>query len=220
VKILVADDHPLIREAFRHLLADLAPDVTVIEAGDCETTRRLAAEHPDLDLVLLDLRLPGPGGLATLDALRHEYPTLPVVVVSAVEDPGAMRNVLAHGAMGFIPKSSTNVVMLNALRLVLSGGRYLPDDILSADGSSPATAPATAAELHLTDRQREVLALMVQGKSNKLICRELGLAEATVKIHVTAILRALRVTSRAQAIVAVNQLGLTPESLSVPMTKG
>jgi DNA-binding NarL/FixJ family response regulator len=219
VKILVADDHPLIREAFRHLLTDLAADVTVFEAGDCETARRLAAEHPDLDLVLLDLRLPGPGGLATLDTLRHEYPALPVVVVSAVEDPGAMRDVLAHGAMGFIPKSSTNVVMLNALRLVLSGGRYLPEVIITTEGSNPATTPVTASELHLTDRQREVLALMVQGKSNKLICRELGLAEATVKIHVTAILRALRVTSRAQAIVAVNHLRLTPESLSLPATK-
>jgi len=216
VKILVADDHALIREAFRHLLAELVPEVTVLEAGDCETTRRLAAEHPDLDLVLLDLRLPGPGGLATLDALRRENPALPVVVVSALEDPGTVRTVLAHGAMGFIPKSSSNKVMVNALRLVLSGGRYLPPEVLPVDGSEP--PPASLDEVHLTDRQREVLALMVQGKSNKHICRELGLAEATVKIHVTAILRAFKVSSRAQAIVTVNQLGLTPESL-VP-TKG
>jgi len=219
VKILVADDHPLIREAFRHLLADLAPGVTVFEAGDCETARRLVAEHPDLDLVLLDLRLPGPGGLVTLDVLRHEYPALPVVVVSALDDPGTVRGALARGAMGFIPKSSSNDVMLSALRLVLSGGRYLPPEILSGDGMAPA-APTSMDEVHLTDRQREVLALVVQGKSNKHICRELGLAETTVKIHVTAILRALRVTSRAQAIVAVNHLGLTPETLSQPVTKG
>jgi len=210
VKILVADDHALIREAFRHLLAELVPGVTVIEADDCETTRRLAAEHSDLDLVLLDLRLPGTGGLATLDALRREFPSLPVVVVSALEDPGTVRTVLAHGAMGFIPKSSSNDVMMNALRLVLSGGRYLPPEILSGNGAPP---PTSLDEVHLTDRQREVLALMIQGKSNKLICRELGLAEATVKIHVTAILRALKVSSRAQAIVAVNQLGLTPDAL-------
>ena len=211
MKILVADDHALIREAFRHLLAELVPGVTVLAAGDCETTRRLVTEHPDLDLVLLDLRLPGPGGLATLDTLRHENPALPVVVVSALEDPGTVRTVLAHGAMGFIPKSSSNDVMMNALRLVLSGGRYLPPEILTSDGTS--TPPTSLDEVHLTDRQREVLALMIQGKSNKLICRELGLAEATVKIHVTAILRALKVTSRAQAIVAVNQLGLTPDAL-------
>jgi DNA-binding NarL/FixJ family response regulator len=213
VKLLVADDHPLIREAFRHLLAELAPGASVLEAGNCETIRRLAMEHPDIDLLLLDLRLPGPGGLATLDALRKDNPAIPVVVVSAVEDPGVVRTVLAHGAMGFIPKSSSNEVMLNALRLVLSGGRYLPADLLATDGGISQTGPANPEELHLTDRQCEVLALMVQGKSNKLICRELGLAEATVKIHVTAILRALRVTSRAQAIVAINQLGLTPDSL-------
>jgi DNA-binding NarL/FixJ family response regulator len=216
VKILVADDHALIREAFRHLLADLDRDVVVLEAGDCDSACQLIARHPDLDLVLLDLRLPGAGGLATLEKLRAEYPTLPVVVVSALEDPGTVRGVLARGAMGFIPKSSSNDVMLSALRLVLSGGRYLPPEMLSGDGAS---SPASMEEVHLTDRQREVLALMVQGKSNKHICRELGLAEATVKIHVTAILRALKVTSRAQAIVAINQLGLTPDALSLPVTK-
>jgi DNA-binding NarL/FixJ family response regulator len=206
VKILVADDHALIREAFRHLLTELNPDVTVLEAGDCDGTCRLVEQHPDLDLLLLDLRLPGTGGLATLEKLRAEYPTLPVVVVSALEDPATVRGVIARGAMGFIPKSSSNDLMLSALRLVLSGGRYLPPEILASPGADE--APQSAAQLHLTDRQREVLLLMAQGKSNKQICRELGLAEATVKIHVTAILRALKVTSRAQAIVAVNRLGL------------
>jgi len=217
--ILVADDHPLIREAMRHLLVELSPDTTVLEAGDCENTRQLAAAHPDIDLVLLDLRLPGPGGLATLDALRVEHPSLPVVIVSAVEDTATVRNVLAHGAMGFIPKSSSNDVMLSALRLVLNGGRYLPADLLSGEEANLRSGPATAEELNLTDRQREVLALMIQGKSNKIICHELGLAEATVKIHVTAILRSLRVTSRAQAIVAANQLGLSSDALLSPFPK-
>lgn len=217
MKILVADDHALIREAFRHLFAELVPGASVLEAGDCESACQLIAQHPDLDLVSLDLRLPGGGGLATLEKLRAEYPALPIVVVSAVEDPGTVRGVLARGAMGFIPKSSTNDVMQNALRLVLSGGRYLPPELLTGNGE--ASPPTSLDEVHLTDRQREVLALMVQGKSNKLICRELGLAEATVKIHVTAILRALRVTSRAQAIVAINQLGLTPDLLSPELSK-
>jgi len=207
VKILVADDHALIREAFRHLLTGLVNGVTVLEAGDSGGAYQLIGQHPDLDLLLLDLRLPGTGGLAMLEKLRADQPTLPIVVVSALEDPGTVRAALARGAMGFIPKSSSNEVMLNALRLVLSGGRYLPPEILSGDGSA-AAPPSSMDQVHLTDRQREVLALMVQGKSNKHICRELGLAEATVKIHVTAILRALRVTSRAQAIVVVNQLGL------------
>jgi DNA-binding NarL/FixJ family response regulator len=115
---------------------------------------------------------------------------------------------MASGAMGFIPKSSSNDVMISALRLVLSGGRYLPPEIMLAAGSATDDAPVSAERLHLTDRQREVLGGVAQGKSNKQISRELGLAEATVKIHVTAILRALKVTSRAQAIVAVSQLGL------------
>jgi DNA-binding NarL/FixJ family response regulator len=220
VKILVADDHALIREAFRHLLTDLVNGVIVLEVGDSEGAHQLIEQHSDLDLVLLDLRLPGKGGMAMLEQLRTDHPTLPIVVVSALEDPGTVRTALARGAMGFIPKSSSNEVMLNALRLVLSGGRYLPPEILSGDGGA-AAPPRSMDQVHLTDRQREVLALMVQGKSNKHICRELGLAEATVKIHVTAILRALRVTSRAQAIVAVNQLGLTsglvsPETPSKP----
>lgn len=218
MKILVADDHALIREAFRHLLTELEDGMVVLEAGDCDSACQLIAQHPDLDLVLLDLRLPGAGGLSTLEKLRTEHPTLPVVVVSALEDPGTVRGALARGAMGFIPKSSSNDVMLSALRLVLSGGRYLPPEILSGDGSTP-SPPASMDEVHLTDRQREVLALIVQGKSNKHICRELGLAEATVKIHVTAILRALKVTSRAQAIVAINHLGLTSDSLSPAMPK-
>jgi DNA-binding NarL/FixJ family response regulator len=218
VKILVADDHALIREAFRHLLTELEGSVVVLEAGDCDGACQLIEQHPDLDLVLLDLRLPGAGGLTTLEKLRNNHPALPVVVVSALEDAATVRGALARGAMGFIPKSSSNDVMLSALRLVLSGGRYLPPEILSGDGTTPAP-PSSLDEVRLTDRQREVLALIVQGKSNKHICRELGLAEATVKIHVTAILRALKVRSRAQAIVAVNQFGLTPDMLAQLGTK-
>jgi DNA-binding NarL/FixJ family response regulator len=217
VKILVADDHALIREALRHLLAQLDSDVTVIEAADCDSTRSAVAGHPDLDLILLDLHLPGVGGLVLLPQLRADYPALPVVVLSALEDSGTVREALARGAVGFIPKSSSNEVMLSALRLVLAGGRYLPPEALS--GGAIAAAPTSPADVVLTDRQREVLALMAQGKSNKQICRELDLAEATVKIHVTAILRALKVTSRAQAIVAVNRLGLVPETPTLPALK-
>ena len=213
MKILVADDHALIREAFRHLLTGLVGGATVLEAGDCESACQLIEQHPDLDLVLLDLRLPAMGGMAMLEALRANHPTLPVVVVSALEDPGTVRSAIARGAMGYIPKSSSNEVMLNALRLVLSGGRYLPPEILTDPGDAT-PPPSSMDQVHLTERQKEVLALMVQGKSNKLICRELGLAEATVKIHVTAILRALKVTSRAQAIVAVNQIGLMPAQVA------
>lgn len=223
MKILVADDHPLLREALLPVLRELEGGVTPIEAADGDAVRRLAAEHPDLDLVLLDLCLPGVKGLALFEELRRDYPALPVVVLSALDDPGTVEAVLAGGALGFIPKSSPHRVMVNALRLVLAGGRYLPPELMpELAGEDWASAPARAASpgaaggvsaetLGLTGRQQQVLALLTQGKSNKQICRALGLAEATVKVHVTAVLKALKVTSRTQAIVMVNRLGLQVE---------
>jgi DNA-binding NarL/FixJ family response regulator len=223
VKILVADDHPLLREALLPVLRELEGGVTPIEAADGDAVRRLAAEHPDLDLVLLDLCLPGVRGLTLFEDLRRGYPALPLVVLSALDDPGTVRAVLAGGALGFIPKSSPHQVMVQALRLVLAGGRYLPPELMPelagedwasvpAPAASPGTAGGASAEtLGLTERQHQVLALLAQGKSNKQICRALGVAEATVKVHVTAVLKALRVISRAQAVVAINRLGLRSE---------
>jgi DNA-binding NarL/FixJ family response regulator len=224
VKILVADDHELIREALRHVLKLLDEKVIVLEVQDGGSALRLVNEHGDLDLLLLDLNLPGSDGFATLSELRRDHPALPVVILSGQEDATTMRTVLDRGAMGFIPKSANNAVMVSALRLVLSGGRYVPPELLNAAPGSilPNTnlsAPKSPADLGLTERQLDVLALMAQGKSNKLICRELGLAEATVKIHVTAILRTLKVSSRAQAIVAVNRLGLAFETPRPPPAK-
>ncbi len=224
MKILVADDHPLLREALAQVLRELDSEVSVLEAVDGEGVRRLAAEHPDLDLVLLDICLPDVSGLDLFDELRGAYPALPLVALSALDDPRTVKAVLASGAMGFIPKSSSHPVMVNALRLVLSGGRYLPPELIADEwksvvgrGTSLGTrAPVSVADLGLTERQRQVLALMAQGKSNKLICRELGLAEATVKIHVTAVLRALKVTSRTQAVVMINRLGLRLVELEKP----
>ncbi len=208
MKILVADDHPLIREALHHLLHQIDSDVTVLEAWDCESTRNSLVQHADLGLLLLDLKLPGVGGMALLNEFRRNYPTLPIVVLSGTEDASTVREMLSRGAMGFIPKSSSNNLMLSALRLVLSGGRYVPPVALENEGGGIVETPKSLEALNLTDRQLDVLKLVAQGKSNKLICRELGLAEPTVKIHVTAILRALKVVSRAEAIVAVNRLGL------------
>lgn len=222
MKILVADDHPLLREALSQVLQELDSEVTVLEAVNGEAVRRLAAEHPDLDLVLLDICLPDVSGLDLFDELRRDYPALPLVALSALDDPRTVKAVLASGAMGFIPKSSSHPVMVNALRLVLSGGRYLPPELIADEwgtvagrGTSLGARSAVSVEdLGLTERQRQVLALMAQGKSNKLIGRELGLAEATVKIHVTAVLRALKVTSRTQAVVMINRLGLRVDSPS------
>lgn len=206
MKILIADDHPLLRDALSQLLRTLVSQVILLEAADGDAVHRLVQEHPDLDLLLLDIGLPGVRGLDLFHELRQDQPTLPLVAFSGIEDPDTVRAVLAGGAMGFIPKSSPPPVMLNALRLVLAGGCYLPPAALAA----AVPAEVTAAALGLTERQQQVLHCLARGLANKEICRVLGLAEATVKIHVSAILKALRVTSRTQAVIRATQLGLVP----------
>lgn len=223
LKILVVDDHPLIREAVRNVLGRLGETIVVLEAAHCECALRLADEHPDLDLILLDLGLPGMGGMDALGILRERHPAVPVVVLSASDDRDTVVEALDRGAMGFILKSSSNEVMLNALRLVLSGGVYLPSKVFISDRSTAASAmPAVAADitpmpvtgLGITERQLQVLALMVQGKPNKLICRELDLAESTIKFHVSAILKALNVTNRTQAVIAVGRMGIKLDGIA------
>jgi DNA-binding NarL/FixJ family response regulator len=208
MKILIADDHPLLRDALSQLLRTLESQVILLEAAEGDAVRRLVQEHPDLDLLLLDIGLPGVRGLDLFHELRQHQPTLPLVAFSGIEDPDTVRAVLAGGAVGFIPKSSPPPVMLNALRLVLAGGCYLPPAVLAEAAAAP--AEVTAAALGLTERQQQVLHCLARGLANKEICRVLGLAEATVKIHVSAILKALRVTSRTQAVIRATQLGLVP----------
>jgi DNA-binding NarL/FixJ family response regulator len=222
VKILVVDDHPLILEALHHVLRQLDGEVEVYDARTAEDGRHLVADHPDAGLLLLDLTLPGADGFSLLEELRAEHPAMPVVVISASDRREDILRAIDLGAMGYIPKSSSNQVTLQALRLVLSGGVYLPPIALSArddpaDAPPPAAEDAaahtTARELGLTARQAQVLALILQGKPNKVICRELGLAEGTVKIHVAAILRALNVSTRTQAVIEASRLGLQLENV-------
>jgi DNA-binding NarL/FixJ family response regulator len=229
VKILAVDDHPLIRDALSQVLKLLDPDMHLLSAASAHETLVTATQHPDLNLVLLDLSLPDANGFEVLHQLREQHPGIPVVVLSATDDAPTVMRALDDGAMGFIPKTSSNDVLLGALRLVLAGGVYLPADVLRHSSathpnlhtaqSNAQTTPATAhpeltcRDLGLTDRQAEVLALVVQGKPNKLICRNLNLAEGTVKIHISSILRALNVTNRTEAVVAVGKLGL---KLSAP----
>jgi DNA-binding NarL/FixJ family response regulator len=220
VKILVVDDHPLILEALQHVLRALDGGATIHDARTAEDGRRLVAEHPDARLLILDLSLPGADGFSLLHELRSAYPSIPVVVLSASDQREDIMRAIDLGAMGYIPKSSSNLVMLQALRLVLSGGVYLPSVALAmreasgaellraAEGRATRTTPR---ELGLTARQAQVLALILQGKPNKVICRELGLAEGTVKIHVAAILRALNVSTRTQAVIEASRLGLQLE---------
>ncbi len=217
MKILVVDDHPLIREALRQVLQSLDPDLELLEAQSCDEALEMTQRHTDISLILLDITLPGADGYEVLRRLREDYPDIPVVVLSAADQPEAVTRAIDGGAMGFIPKTSSSQLLLNALRLVLSGAIYLPLEVLRKEQDiGPATprAPATPSELRdpaeigLTARQAQVLALLVQGKPNKLICRALNLAEGTVKIHVTAILKTLGVMNRTQAVIAVSKLGL------------
>lgn len=219
MKILTVDDHPLIRDALRQVLGALDERIELLEAQNCTEAIEQAAGNPDLALILLDLALRGSDGFVALRELRHHYPAVPVVVLSASDQSEVVTRAIDGGAMGFIPKTSTGQGLLSALRLVLAGGVYLPLEVLhrsSADGSTtwPAMSTNAPREIGLTERQAQVLALVVQGKPNKLICRELNLAEGTVKIHVTAILKALNVTNRTQAVIAVSQLGLKLGAIS------
>ncbi|MEP7068114.1 MAG: response regulator transcription factor [Usitatibacter sp.] len=212
MKILVIDDHALIRAGLRPVLEKLAPDgeaAVVLEASSYARGVEIAGENPDLDLVLLDFNLPNVTGFAALVDIQERFPEVPVVIVSGEDDPGLVRETFERGALGFIPKSSTTAVILSALRLVLSGGTYLPREIMAsvaAAGPAP-RPPANLRGLDITPRQAEVLDLILEGKSNKVICRELGLAEGTVKNHVAAVLKALNATNRVEAVIAAAKLG-------------
>lgn len=212
MKVLLVDDHHLVRAGMRPLVGKLADGeaVDVLEASSFEEAVTMADAHPELDLALLDLRLPDVAGFAALCDLQERHPALPVVIVSGEDDPVLMREAIEHGALGFIPKSSSPDVILGALRLVLAGGTYIPREMMAAPAAMAPTppSPAVPAGLDLTPRQLDVLRLVIAGKSNKAICRELGLAEGTVKSHIAAVFRALGVSSRVQAVHAAFRLGI------------
>lgn len=215
MKILLVDDHVLIRDAMRGVLREIDSSASVYEAQNGRQAEELIAQHPDISLVLLDQRLPDRDGLEILETLRASRPAVAVVMLSAFSDRENVLKSLEAGAQGFIAKTATRDVLLGALRLVLAGGVYIPPEILTrtqepVEPSSPAMSDRPKpkpSELGLTGRQLEVLALMMQGKSNKLICRQLDLAEPTVKNHVSAILKALNVNNRTEAVLAVTALG-------------
>ena len=216
MKILLVDDHVLIREALRGVLAELQRNATIVEAPDCRQAMAQVAASPDLELVVLDLNLPDRDGFSALAELREHYPALGVVVLSGSSDRESVKRALDLGALGFIPKSGQREVMLSAFNLIFSGGIYIPPEILERGAPAKTVAPTVSrrfavADLSLTERQVAVLELMMSGKSNKAICRVLDLAEPTVKNHVTAILKALKATNRTEAVIAAGALGFQPQ---------
>jgi DNA-binding NarL/FixJ family response regulator len=203
MKILIADDHPLFRAGIRHVLLQLADTVEIEEADDHDAAMVQLAKHDDIALVLLDLLMPGVQGLTSLDVITKKFPALPIVIMSASEDRTEMQRSLDGGALGFIQKSATAAVMLHALRLVLAGGVYVPPALVQGITTNEPIAPSKHDDL--TPRQSAVLSRVIEGKSNKAIATELGLTEATVKAHVTAVFKALRVSNRMQAAIAAGK---------------
>lgn len=216
MKILVIDDHPLIQEALAHVLVELDPEVNVVQAFDASDAHAALSRYPDIDLALLDLALPGQDGFELLTELRSEWPDIPVLVLSATHDRATIEAALDRGAMGFIPKTANARILIEALRLVLSGGIYVPSERSTGEVAGFRNRPtARPEELGLTLRQADVLKLLVQGKPNKLICRDLRLSEGTVKVHVSAILRALNVHTRTQVVIELARRGVRLEAPSV-----
>ena len=207
MRILVVDDHPLMADALALACTTLDQRADIKTAPDLEAAFQLAAEGPEFELVLLDLGLPGCTGLQALERLRERFSNLPVVVVSAASDASSITSALDRGAMGFIPKTSPRDVLLNAIRLVVSGGIYVPVEALKHQ-EQPAPSVQKPADLSLSPRQKEVLSLLLKGLPNKLIARKLDISENTTKIHVSAVLHALGAKTRTQALIAASKAGL------------
>ena len=239
MKVLLIDDHPLILAALRAVIRGLGDDVTVVGVGTEREARAALKSDPDHDLVLLDLHLGDGDGFDLLAELRGLYPALPIVVVSASDRASDVIRAIDTGAMGFVPKRASNETLFEALKLVMSGGIYVPpmtlgataaspaaptdgdtvpdvmrphpvgevDELTRAAGSAPHQVPAASLDnLGLSKRQADVLAYLLQGMPNKIIAREMKLSVDTVKDHVAAVLRALGVSSRTQAVLAISQM--------------
>ena len=207
MKILLADDHKLVRAGLVLVLKQMETGIEILEAGTGREAVALAETHDDIDLVLMDLDLPEGSGLEALTAINAKTASVPVVILSAMEDQAMVARSMELGARGFIPKSASGEVMVNSLRLVLSGGICLPPGYgEAARGDGHAERP------NLTHRQLEVLRLMAQGNSNKEIARDLGISENTVRVHISAIISALDATNRTEAAYSAMCLGLIPRA--------
>jgi two-component system, NarL family, nitrate/nitrite response regulator NarL len=211
LKLLVIDDHPLVLKGITAALQTLGQDTRVLSARDGEEGMSLADENPDLDLVLLDLALPGgTSGYGLISRLHERMPSLPVIVVSALDEPENIRLAINAGAMGFVPKSAGSNVLIDALKDVLEGNISVPESAQhgSAGEADALRSPPDASQL--TPRQLEVLTGVCHGKTNKEVATDLGLSEKTIKAHVTAIFKVLGVVNRTQAALIARRFGMMP----------
>lgn len=223
LKILIADDHALVRGGLGALIKTLLPDITILECNSFDLVTRKLREESDVDLLLIDLMMPGMQSVESIQFLCNNWPDVPVVVVSVKEDMYLIRQALRAGATGYIPKSSSPDVTLNAIRLVLSGGIYIPPDALELrnladeEGERKSVSKAVAdedngADAGLTPRQLDVMDLIAEGKSNQEIGEELGLTSGTVKMHLTRIYKSLGAKSRTDALAKYNRLRRSNEN--------
>ena len=213
MKLLVVDDHGLFREGVCQALSRLEENVSILEASSCDQAIALVTKNSDLDLVLLDLNLPDKNGFEALDEVTKDYPALPVVILSASNLRVDVKRALDKGAVGFIHKDTTSEIMINALRMVLAGGIYVPPNMMEIE----TLVQIDQTTNNLTPRQLQVLAFLANGQSNKVIASDLNLAEATIKMHITAIFKSLGVSNRTQAAIEADKLGLilTNDNLSI-----
>ncbi|MFI4960788.1 MAG: response regulator transcription factor [Hyphomicrobiales bacterium] len=205
-RLLIADDHPLYRGALREAVNGLFERIDIAEAGTFNEVTELLERGSEVDLVLLDLTMPGVRGFSGLMYLRAQYPGVPVIVVSANDDPAAIRHCMEFGASGFIPKTLGVEAMRGAISRILSGGVWTPPDVDLSAGSDAETAALMARMATLTPQQVRVLMMLSEGLLNKQIAYQLGVSEATVKAHVSAILQKLGVESRTQAVIAAAKI--------------
>jgi DNA-binding NarL/FixJ family response regulator len=208
--VIVADDHPLFRSAIKEALEADQGSTRFLEANSFDSLQELVDEHDDVDLVLLDLHMPGVSGFAGLVYLCKKYPSVPVVIISANEDPVVIQRALQHGAAGFIPKSSSIETITRAIGAILMGEIWSPSSVQQNLPGKNVSEMALAGQMaQLTPQQFKVLMLMSQGLLNKQIAFDLGVSEATIKAHVTAIMNKLGVSNRTQAVLAANQLSVS-----------
>jgi DNA-binding NarL/FixJ family response regulator len=210
--VLLADDQTLFREGFKRLLVDLGQPAEIFEAEDLPVAIRHIEQQPRFDIIVLDWGIPGMNGLAGMPRLRQCAPETPIVVLSASTRWQDAKGALSAGAAGYVPKTSSAQVLLGALKLILAGGIYLPPLLLDTnEPEENARASADAAAAGLTKRQLEVLVLLSDGKTNRQIAEQLGLSEGTVKLHVAAVFKGLKVHSRTQAVMLATRMSLIPD---------